>query len=58
MLNLDDLATTNKEKDDAVQVYSNEQIRLIDDAFSRVCYMINDISLDVKICAAMLLVSS
>jgi hypothetical protein len=35
----------------------DEKIRLADDAFSKICYMINDISLEVKVCASSLLVS-
>lgn len=35
----------------------DEKVRLADDAFSKICIMINDISLDVKVCASNLLVS-
>ena len=34
----------------------DEKIRLVDDAFSKVCLMINDISIEVKVCASNLLV--
>jgi hypothetical protein len=36
---------------------NEEKIRLADDVFSKICFMINDISLEVKVCAANLLVN-
>lgn len=33
----------------------NDQIRLVDDIFARICHMINDISVEVKVCASNLL---
>ena len=33
----------------------DEKIRLVDDVFSKICFMINDISVDVKVCAGSLL---
>jgi hypothetical protein len=35
----------------------DEKIRLADDAFSKICFMINDISVDVRVCASHLLVN-
>lgn len=35
----------------------DEKVRLADDVFSKICIMINDISLDVKVCASNLLVT-
>ena len=40
---------TNNQEDD--------KIRLADDVFSKICFMINDISLEVKVCAGSLLVT-
>lgn len=34
----------------------DEKVRLADDVFSKICIMINDISLDVKVCAGNLIV--
>jgi len=34
----------------------DEKIRLVDDAFSKICLMINDCSIEVKVCASNLLV--
>lgn len=36
----------------------DEKVRLADDVFSKICIMINDISLDVKVCAGNLIVSN
>ena len=33
-----------------------EKLRLVDDIFSKICYMTNDISIEVKVCACNLLV--
>lgn len=33
----------------------DDQIRLVDDIFAKICYMINDISVEVKVCANNLL---
>ena len=35
---------------------SDDQLRLVDDVFAKICYMINDISIEVKVCANSLLV--
>jgi hypothetical protein len=37
--------------------HEDDRIRLADDVFSKICIMINDISLEVKVCAASLLVT-
>jgi hypothetical protein len=37
--------------------HEDDKIRLADDVFSKICFMINDISLEVKVCAASLLVT-
>ena len=34
----------------------DEKVRLADDVFSKICIMINDISLDVRVCASNLIV--
>ncbi len=35
---------------------NDDQLRLVDDVFAKICYMINDISIEVKVCANSLLV--
>ncbi|CAF0882956.1 unnamed protein product [Brachionus calyciflorus] len=44
------LSLTNGQKD-----VEEEKIRLADDVFSKVCFMINDIALEVRVCASNLL---
>jgi hypothetical protein len=38
--------------------HDDDRIRLVDDVFSKICFMINDISLEVKVGAASLLVTA
>lgn len=46
---LNSMVCLNKKDED-------EKIRLVDDAFSKICLMINDCSIEVKVCASNLLV--
>jgi integrator complex subunit 4 len=45
----------SKASDLGVALGDEEKIRLVDDAFSKICLMINDISIEVKVCASCLL---
>ena len=50
------LASSNPEYTIKVEhAQEDDQIRLVDDVFARICHMINDISVEVKVCASSLL---